>query len=324
MSFGEFELIKKYFNYKKKYHCDYIELGIGDDCALIKPPDNQILAFSTDTFIANVHFLQNVHPSDLAYKTLSVSISDLAAMGANPTCLTLSITLPKINNQWLFNFSKNLFKFLDYYNMQLIGGDTTRGPLSLTCNVFGFLPNGFAIKRSGAKLDDLIYVTGTLGDSAAGLKLLQNCIKIKDNKVYRSLVKKHLRPVPRLIQGKALRCIASAAIDISDGLISDIKHILNKSNCGAYINIDNIPLSTNLVKNFKFEQILYWALAGGEDYELCFTIPESNCDQLNIAFSNFKVPYTCIGRIVHKSKGLVLFKNGQPLKFHYKGFDHFI
>ncbi|PPI87713.1 thiamine-phosphate kinase [Candidatus Pantoea edessiphila] len=322
MSLGEFDLINKFFN-KKRYQCNYIDLGIGDDCALITLPENHVLAVSNDTFIANVHFLQNIRPSDLAYKALSVSISDLAAMGADPTCLTLSITLPKLNNSWLFSFSNNLFKLLDYYNMQLIGGDTNRGPLSLTFNVYGYIPKGFAIKRSGAKLNDLIYVTGTLGDSAAGLKLLQNHIKIKNNKVYKSLIKRHLRPIPRILQGQALRYIASSAIDISDGLISDLSHILKHSNCGAHINIENIPLSSDLIENFEFNQILYWALNGGEDYELCFTIPEINCEKLNIALNNFNVPYTCIGRIVHKSKGLIFFKNGKPLKFRNEGYDHF-
>ncbi|PPI86340.1 thiamine-phosphate kinase [Candidatus Pantoea edessiphila] len=325
MNSGEFELIKKYFNHTKNTYnySNYIELGIGDDCALLKIPKNQILAVSNDTFVADVHFLNNIKPSDLAYKALSVSLSDLAAMGADPTWVTLSITLPKLNDSWLFSFSKSLFKLLNYYNIELIGGDTTRGPLSLGFNVYGIIPKGCAIKRSGAKLNDLIYVTGNLGDSAAGLQLLQNNLKIKNAKSYRSLIKRHLRPVPRIEQGKALRSIASSAIDISDGLISDLGHILQHSSCGAYINLDNIPLSHDLTSNFEFNQILSWALSGGEDYELCFTIPEKNIHKLDTAFNDLDLPYTYIGRITHKSKGLVCFKNGKPLESYNKGFDHF-
>ncbi|PPI88393.1 thiamine-phosphate kinase [Candidatus Pantoea edessiphila] len=320
---SEFELINKYFTSKKKCKCNYIELGIGDDCALIEFKKNKVLAVSNDTFVANTHFLKNIHPSDLAYKSLSVSLSDLAAMGADPKYITLSITLPKLNNRWLFSFSKNLFKSLDKYNIQLIGGDTTRGPLSLTFNVYGLIPKGFAIKRSGAKINDLIYVTGTLGDSAAGLNLLKKKIKVKNINIYNALVNRHLRPVPRILQGQALRYIASSAIDISDGLISDLGHILDSSNCGAYINLDDIPLSSYLTNNFKLNHILNWALSGGEDYELCFTIPETKRNKLKIALNHIKIPYTCIGKIVHKSKGLVLFRNGKTFKFDKKGFDHF-
>jgi len=322
MSCGEFELIARYFNRVTSSRRD-VEKGIGDDCALLNVPDKQTLAISTDTLVAGVHFLRDIHPADLGYKALAVNLSDLAAMGADPAWLTLALTLPEIDETWLAAFSDSLFELLDYYDMQLIGGDTTRGPMSLTLGIHGLLPVGRALKRSGAKPGDWIFVTGTLGDSAAGLALLQHHHRLNDPAMHEALIKRHLRPMPRVLQGQALRNLATAAIDISDGLLSDLGHILTASRVGARINLDALPLSSALRDHFDAEQALNWALSGGEDYELCFTVPEVNRGALDVALGHLGVPYTCIGQIAPDAEGLTLLQHGKPRSVNYTGFDHF-
>lgn len=322
MACGEFELITRYFDRVTSSRRD-VEKGIGDDCALLTLPEKQTLAISTDTLVEGVHFLRDIHPADLGYKALAVNLSDLAAMGADPAWLTLALTLPEVNEPWLKAFSDSLFELLDYYNMQLIGGDTTRGPLSLTLGIHGLVPQGRALKRSGAKPGDWIYVTGTLGDSAAGLSLLQHKTRISDPVTHEVLIKRHLRPMPRILQGQALRDLASAAIDLSDGLISDLGHILKASDVGARLNLEALPLSDVLRQHFEPDQALRWALAGGEDYELCFTVPEINRGALDVALGHYGVPFTCIGQIAPHSEGLVLLQDGKPATFDLKGFDHF-
>ncbi|MEI2266548.1 thiamine-phosphate kinase [Erwinia sp. CGal63] len=322
MACGEFELIARYFNRVTSSRRD-VEKGIGDDCALLNLPEKQTLAISTDTLVEGVHFLRDIHPADLGYKALAVNLSDLAAMGADPAWLTLALTLPEVNEAWLKEFSDSLFELLDYYNMQLIGGDTTRGPLSLTLGIHGLVPAGRALKRSGARPGDWIYVTGTLGDSAAGLALLQHRIKISDPAAHEALIKRHLRPMPRILQGQALRDLASAAIDISDGLISDLGHILQASGCGARLNLDALPLSGVMQSHFTPEQAINWALSGGEDYELCFTVPEINRGALDVALGHYGVPFTCVGQLAPQSEGLVLLENNRPVQRNLKGFDHF-
>ncbi|MGD8164858.1 thiamine-phosphate kinase [Pantoea sp. FN0307] len=322
MSCGEFELIARYFNRVTSSRRD-VEKGIGDDCALLNVPEKQTLAISTDTLVEGIHFLRDIHPADLGYKALAVNLSDLAAMGADPAWLTLALTLPDVDEAWLKAFSDSLFELLDYYDMQLIGGDTTRGPRSLTLGIHGLVPAGRALRRSGARPGDWIYVTGSLGDSAAGLALLQHRVRITDPAVHEALIKRHLRPMPRILQGQALRNLASAAIDISDGLISDLGHILKASECGARVNLDALPLSSVLRDHFEPEQVMHWALSGGEDYELCFTVPEINRGALDVALGKLGVPYTCIGQLAPESEGLVLLQDGKPVMLKLKGFDHF-
>lgn len=322
MACGEFELIARYFDRVTSSRRD-VEKGIGDDCALLSVPEKQTLAISTDTLVEGVHFLRDVHPADLGYKALAVNLSDLAAMGADPAWLTLALTLPEINEAWLKDFSDSLFELLDYYDMQLIGGDTTRGPLSMTLGIHGLVPQGRALKRSGARVGDWIYVTGTLGDSAAGLELLQHHVKINDPAAHEALIKRHLRPMPRILQGQALRDLASSAIDLSDGLISDLGHILKASDCGARLNLDALPLSAVMKQHFEPQQAIRWALSGGEDYELCFTVPEINRGALDVALGYHGVPFTCIGQIAPQSEGLTLLQNDKPVEFNLKGFDHF-
>ncbi|MCL6337499.1 thiamine-phosphate kinase [Pectobacterium carotovorum subsp. carotovorum] len=319
---GEFDLIARYFNRVRSSRRD-VELGIGDDCALLTVADKQMLAVSTDTLVSGVHFLPDIDPADLGYKSLAVNLSDLAAMGADPAWLSLAITLPKSNSQWLSAYSDSLFELLDYYGMQLVGGDTTRGPLSLTLTIHGLVPAGRALTRRGARIGDWIYVTGSLGDSAAGLAILQNTLHVEDEETRQRLLQRHLRPQPRILQGQALRDLASSAIDLSDGLISDLQHILKASECGARINLDAIPQSDWLRGCVDEEQALRWALSGGEDYELCFTVPEINRGALELALGHLGADYTCIGQIGPSSEGLRFFRDNKVTELNWKGYDHF-
>ena len=322
MACGEFSLIARYFDRVRTSRLD-VETGIGDDCALLNIPEKQTLAISTDTLVAGNHFLPDIDPTDLAWKALAVNLSDLAAMGADPAWLTLALTLPDVDEAWLEAFSDSLFELLNYYDMQLIGGDTTRGPLSMTLGIHGYVPVGRALKRSGAKPGDWIYVTGTPGDSAAGLAILQNRLQVADATDADYLLKRHLRPTPRILQGQALRDLASAAIDISDGLISDLGHIVNASGCGARVNVDVLPYSTALSQHVEPEQALRWALSGGEDYELCFTVPEINRGALDVALGNLGAAFTCIGQMSADVEGIHFTRDGKPVTFGWKGYDHF-
>ncbi|ECI4597262.1 thiamine-phosphate kinase [Salmonella enterica subsp. salamae] len=322
MACGEFSLIARYFDRVRSSRLD-VETGIGDDCALLNIPEKQTLAISTDTLVAGNHFLPDIDPADLAYKALAVNLSDLAAMGADPAWLTLALTLPEVDEPWLEAFSDSLFDLLNYYDMQLIGGDTTRGPLSMTLGIHGYIPVGRALKRSGAKPGDWIYITGTPGDSAAGLAVLQNRLQVSEETDAYYLIKRHLRPTPRILHGQALRDIASAAIDLSDGLISDLGHIVKASGCGARVDVDALPKSDAMMRHVDDGQALRWALSGGEDYELCFTVPELNRGALDVAIGQLGVPFTCIGQMSADIEGLNFVRDGIPVTFDWKGYDHF-
>ncbi|EFS7414484.1 thiamine-phosphate kinase [Salmonella enterica] len=322
MACGEFSLIARYFDRVRSTRLD-VETGIGDDCALLNIPEKQTLAISTDTLVAGNHFLHDIDPADLAYKALAVNLSDLAAMGADPAWLTLAITLPEVDEPWLEAFSDSLFELLNYYDMQLIGGDTTRGPLSMTLGIHGYIPAGRALKRAGAKPGDWIYITGTPGDSAAGLAVLQNRLLVSEETDAHYFIKRHLRPTPRILHGQALRDIASAAIDISDGLISDLGHIVKASGCGAKVDVDALPKSAAMMRHVDAGQALRWTLSGGEDYELCFTVPELNRGALDVAIGQLGVPFTCIGQMSADVEGLSFVRDGMPVTFDWKGYDHF-
>ncbi|PVZ87359.1 thiamine-phosphate kinase [Serratia sp. S1B] len=322
MACGEFDLIARYFNRPETVRRD-VQLGIGDDCALLTVAEKQLLAISTDTLVSGIHFLADIDPADLGYKALAVNLSDLAAMGADPAWLSLALTLPNVDEAWLKAFSDSLFEQLNYYGMQLIGGDTTRGPLSMTLTINGLVPAGRALTRSGARIGDWIYVTGTLGDSAAGLAVLQQRLQVSNPEARNYLLKRHLRPMPRVLQGKALRDLASSAIDISDGLISDLKHVLNASRCGARIELDELPMSQAMTQHAEVDQALRWALTGGEDYELCFTVPEINRGALEVALSHLGADYTCIGQIVSPADGVKFYRGHKEIELPWHGYDHF-
>ena len=285
----EFQIIEHYFSNKGQKRRD-VELSIGDDCALVNPADNKSIAISCDTLVENVHFLPNIPAHALGFKSLAVNLSDLASMGAEPAWFTLALTLPSVDETWLADFSEGLFEIAEYYGIALIGGDTTRGPRSISITINGQVIKGSALTRGGAKNGDWIYVTGTLGDSALGLDVLRGDRSVnKEDSEY--LINRHYYPTPRVLAGQALRTLATSAIDLSDGLISDIGHVLSASKVGALIDVNQIPLSNSLKANLSREDALSYALTGGEDYELLFTVPESQRGAIDTALIHAGVKF---------------------------------
>ncbi|MBD1555930.1 thiamine-phosphate kinase [Vibrio sp. S9_S30] len=318
---GEFNLITTYFVNRQTQRKD-VQLSLGDDSALVTSPENVQIAISTDTLVAGTHFLEHANPAWVAHKALAANLSDLAAMGASPAWVSLALTLPEPDEMWLAPFSESFFELANYFNIQLIGGDTTKGPLSITLTVQGFVPEGKAMRRDGAKVGDWIYVTGTLGDSAAGLQVVLD--DAKRSKPYaEELEKRHYLATPRLVVGQALREVASACLDISDGLISDLRHIMDASNVGAIIDVDNIPLSDEL-KAYCSDDIeaIQLALTSGEEYELCFCVPEEHKGQMDTLLSYSGTTATCIGQI-RSGDELVLEQQGKKLDWALSGYDHF-
>jgi thiamine-monophosphate kinase len=316
----EFQLIEHYFHRQNQQRRD-VKLGIGDDCALVQVPENKSLAISCDTLVEGVHFFADMPARELGYKSLAVNLSDLAAMGAEPAWMTLALTLPEVNQSWLQGFSEGLFEAADYYGVSLIGGDTTRGPLSINITIHGLVPNDTALKRSGAKVGDWIYVTGTLGDSALGLNILAGKTQVDaDNKDY--LIGRHYRPTPRVLAGQSLRSLASSAIDLSDGLMSDLGHILKASQVGAIIDVGSIPQSEAMTSSVSQDDALSYGLTGGEDYELLFTVPESQRGALDTALLHAGVKFSKIGQI-SAGRELKLLLDGQAFIPNFSGFEHF-
>jgi len=316
----EFNLIKRFFTEQVTNRKDVV-LGIGDDCALIAPSERQHIAITTDTLVSGVHFPVNTSPRAIGHKSIAVNLSDLAAMGAEPTWISLALTLPEFNDQWLTEFCAGLFELCEYYNIQLIGGDTTQGPLSITVTAQGLVPIDTPLRRSGAKAGDWIYVTGELGDAALALKHLQGDIVIESSFVEQILTKLDY-PKPRVLAGQSLREYASSAIDLSDGLISDLGHICNSSGVGANIVLDALPLSNILVDTLGLEQAIELALAGGDDYELLFTVSEDNKVGMETVLSNAGIPLTCIGQM-NTSEKITTTMDSKAISINVKGFEHF-
>ena len=318
---GEFDLIKRYFSRKSLQN--EVILSVGDDCAITSIPSGYQLAITTDTLVEGSHFLPSISPADLAYKSVAVNLSDLAAMGATPTWMSLALTLPEIKEAWLAEFSQSLFAILDRYGVSLIGGDTTKGSLSITLTAQGFLPENQGLFRHQAKVGDWIFVSGFLGDSAAGLDLLLQNRKI-ENEFDRYFIQRHLRPTPRVELGLALRSFSCCALDISDGLLADLEHILERSQVGAEIYLENLPLSHHLCTQYEQTQAEKFALTGGEDYELCFTVSEEKRKEMEQVLRSQGIKVTCIGQILPATSGLNLLKNGKKIALPtHIGFDHF-
>ncbi|MGF1725053.1 thiamine-phosphate kinase [Photobacterium nomapromontoriensis] len=322
MATNEFDLIARYFEHQAVKRKD-VPLAIGDDCALLEVPSGCQLAVSTDSLVAGTHFLPDADPALVAHKALASNLSDLAAMGATPAWVSLALTLPEPDEAWLGKFCEGFFTLAEYYNVQLVGGDTTKGPLSITLTVHGFVPQGKALTRSGARSGDWIYVTGTLGDSAAGLALLLGQKQLDDPVLAATLVERHYRASPRILAGQALRGIASAALDISDGLVSDLGHILKRSGVAAVLEVDKLPLSCELTRfesdTVRAQQL---ALSSGEEYELCFTVPELNRGVVDTALVHSGVKATCVGQL-RPGSGISLLQAGQPVNWQLHGYDHF-
>lgn len=309
---NEFDLIKQYFDIQTKQRKDVIR-GIGDDAAIVTLAPQQELVITTDTLIAGRHFPHATLPHDIGHKALAVNLSDLAAMGATPAWVMLALTLPQPDETWIQSFCEGFFSLAHRYHVQLIGGDLTRGPLSITIQALGTVPTGQALLRSQAKPTDLIYVSGTLGDAAAGLRYPQHA----------PLVERLNRPEPRIDMGLSLRGLASAAIDISDGLAADVTHILEESRVGALLWVDKLPLSQAMIHSLSTEEALALALTGGDDYELCFTVPAEKRIVVENRLSTLPCRYTCVGEIT-AGQGLDLcYQDGKKYNGPIQGYQHF-
>ncbi|SEQ29209.1 thiamine-phosphate kinase [Amphritea atlantica] len=316
---GEFELIRDYFADIGGDLSGSVQLSVGDDCAVITPPAHQDLVVSIDTMVEGVHFPFGTSGDRVASRLLGAALSDLAAMAASPAFFTLALTLPDTDPVWLKAFSTRLAELARQYGVQLVGGDTTRGPLTLSVQVHGWTPAGKALLRSGARPGDRIFVTGTLGDSRGGLETLLNNIH---GEQVPYLQHRFFCPEPRLDTALLIAPFATAAIDISDGLLADLNHILEASQVGAMLNPGELPISHELHHWVGEAQSRQWALSGGEDFELCFTAPALVEPKLAWALRDHNVAVTCIGQI-SETRGIVLAEDGQVLPVTPQGYNHF-
>lgn len=315
MALSEFGLIERFFTRPAHFN-DCTRLGVGDDCALLSIPAGYELAVTTDTMVENVHFFAGTDPEALGHKLLAVNLSDLASMGAKPIAVTLALTLPRVDEQWLTAFGRGFWRLAERYGVDLIGGDTTQGPLTLTVQAMGLVPAGKALRRNAARPGDAIYVTGLLGDAGLGLKAMQGycCADIT------GALQRFHRPEPRIEAGLAIADYANACIDVSDGLASDLGHILNQSNVGAIIDWDRLPLSGAVREYIENTRDWTLPLLAGDDYELCFTAPENKRPDLESKFATLQ--WRCIG-CIEKEQGLYLRKDGKIMPFSAKGYEHF-
>jgi thiamine-monophosphate kinase len=290
-SIGEFDLIVKYFTRPTRQAV----LGVGDDCALLQPAAGMQLAISSDMLVEGRHFLPTVAPERLGHKALAVNLSDLAACGAQPLAFTLALAMPAVDESFLQGFSRGLLALADTHGCELVGGDTTRGPLNICITVFGQVPPGLALLRSGARVGDDIYVSGTLGDARLALEVFRGNTAL-NGAAFTTVRAAMDQPQPRVALGLALRGVASSAIDVSDGLLGDLAHVLRSSHVGAEIWIDTVPRSATLCEQSLALQRLC-TLAGGDDYELVFTAPPERAAHVEKAAHAAQVSVTRIGHI---------------------------
>jgi len=300
---------------------DDVRLGIGDDAALLAVPSGQELAVAIDTMVEGVHFPRDTPAADIGWKALAVNLSDLAAMGATPAWALLALTLPRADEALIDGFADGFAQLAQTYRLALVGGDTTRGALTISVAVHGFVPPGKALTRAGAQVGDAVLVTGTLGDAASGLQLLQQRRRGDAQSNY--LIERLNRPTPRVAAGLALRERASACIDVSDGLLADLGHICATSGVGAEIEAALLPRSSALLDLFDDVSSRGFALSGGDDYELCFTVPPQRVASVQADLARLGCGATRIGRIVEGEGVKVRDANGQWLESAHQGWDHF-
>ena len=326
---GEFDLIKRYFTRPVARAA----LGVGDDCALLSPRPGTQLAISSDMLVEGRHFFADVDPAALGHKALAVNLSDLAACGAKPLAFTLALALPKVDEPWLAQFSRGLLTLADLHGCELVGGDTTRGPLNICITVFGEVPvadgRSQALLRSGAQAGDDIYVSGTLGDARLALDALRGELTLPADVLVQSRARLE-RPTPRVALGQALRGVATAAIDVSDGLLGDLQHILNASHLGAVIDTSvAISLIAAYARYsgakglFSSEKQLQYVLAGGDDYELAFTAPTAAREAVQAASALADTPVTRIGRMEAGCGLRLIDADGRDVAHAFASFDHF-
>lgn len=325
---SEFDLIRRFFSGRGALRDD-VAIGIGDDGAVLRVEHDVELVLSVDTLVSGVHFPPSTDARSIGHKALAVNLSDMAAMAADPAWATLALTLPRVDETWLQEFADGFFDLAQRFNVQLVGGDLTRGPLAVTVQLHGFVPRGEALRRDTARSGDLVYVTGTLGDAALALELLPHPDGCREAFGY--LRARLDRPEPRVAQAMALRNLASAAIDVSDGLAADLGHILEASGVGATLYVDRLPRS-HAFRSCTAEtgsarpEVPSWedlALAGGDDYELCFTIPAARTPELARLTQLDAGGCTCIG-VIEASPGLrCVTQDGALWQPGREGYDHF-
>ena len=318
MSMSEFDLIQRFFTRPTPNAL----LGVGDDAALLQVSAGNVLAVSTDMLVSGTHFLPDADPFLLGHKTLAVNLSDMAAMGAAPRWATLAIALPEADEAWLAQFSAGFFALAQRYGVELIGGDTTRGPLSLCVTIFGEVPAQQTLRRNGAQIGDEIWVSGNLGSAALALAHLQKRI-ILSNAEFAVCAPALHQPQPRVALGLALRGTANSAIDISDGLLADLGHILDASHTGAEIGFADLPISGTLHSLSSGDLMQQCILSGGDDYELCFTAPVARHGEVLRIAAQLDLPLKRIGKIVAGNGCIVHDAAGNPLDIEACGYDHF-
>jgi thiamine-monophosphate kinase len=315
---SEFELIARHFTRPAANAV----LGVGDDCALVDITNGMDLAVSTDTMVSGTHFFPDVDPENLGHKALAVNLSDMAAMGAMPYWAMLALTLPSVDHTWLAAFAKGFFDLASEFNVSLIGGDTTRGPLTLTVTIMGEVPAGAALRRNGAKAGNDVWVSGNIGDAALAVAHRHGRVVLAEAD-YHEAVMRLYEPTPRVQLGQALRGMATSAIDISDGLLADLGHICRLSGVGATVDLGSIPVSAIGAKHYSSDAGLTAIVAGGDDYELCFTAPANARESIAELTDMLGIPLTRIGQ-VKRGKGVSLLgADGKPVKVDGRGFDHF-
>ncbi|MFM9880326.1 MAG: thiamine-phosphate kinase [Burkholderiaceae bacterium] len=325
---GEFDLIERYFKRRQTAGVGVV-LGIGDDCAVLQPGPGMQLAVSSDMLVEGRHFLPTVDPFKLGHKALAVNLSDLAACGARPLAFTLALALPQIDEAWLEGFSHGLLALADLHGCTLVGGDTTRGPLTVCITVLGEVPAGLTLRRGGAAVGDDIYVSGTLGDARLALEVFRGTLELPATQFALARARME-QPTPRVALGQALRGIANAAIDVSDGLLGDLGHLLHASGVGAQIdtsvamNLIAIPASDTLaIGQYDAKKQLEFVLAGGDDYELAFTAPPHARGAVQAAAAASDTVVTRIG-CTRAAPGVELHNaQGQVQHLRYASFDHF-
>jgi thiamine-monophosphate kinase len=315
---GEFDLIERFFNRPSKRS----PLGPGDDCALLAPRPGMQLAVSSDMLVEGRHFLSTVDPQRLGHKALAVNLSDLAACGAQPLAFTLALSMPHVDEEWLAGFARGLFALAGQHDCELVGGDTTRGPLNLCITVFGEVPQGQALLRSGAQPGDDLYASGTLGDARMALEVFRGALTLPADAFEAARARMEL-PTPRIALGQALRGIATAAIDVSDGLAGDLRHVLRYSGVGATIEAEaamSLPAGGAHVSE---AQRLEFAIAGGDDYELLFTAPSTRREMVQRAADAAGTRVTRIGRIDDEPGLRLIDAKGRRVERAFASFDHF-
>jgi len=312
---NEFDLIYQLINTQSISRAD-VKTGIGDDCAILSVPDGYSLAVSMDTLVNGVHFPESVSAFSIGYKSLAVNLSDLAAVGAIPAWITLSLSLPSVDETWITDFVKGLFTLANQHKVQLVGGDMSCGPLSISIQAHGFVKK--ALLRCGAKAGDLIYVSGNIGDASLGLRSYQGDTAVPEN-----CIRRLNEPQPRVDLGIALNDYASSCIDISDGLISDLGHICKQSHCGADIYLKDIPLSDDYKSYFNQQADYTDAMTFGDDYELCFTVSPKDKQAIADIARQVATDLTCVGSINTTNQIQCFDQNNEPVTILKKGFEHF-